>query len=35
VRRELFGVFDGEPDPIAGNTRLVRHLELHACGLGL
>jgi hypothetical protein len=35
TRRELLGVLDGKPDAVDGNTRLVRHLELHWRGPGL
>ena len=35
TRRELLRVLDGKPYAVDGNTRLVRHLELHCCGLAL
>jgi len=33
TRRELLSVLDGKPDAVDGDTRLVRHLELHWRGL--
>ena len=35
TRRELLRVLDGKPYAVDGNTRLVRHLELHCCGLAV
>jgi len=35
TRREPLGVLDGKPDAIDGDTRLVRHLELHWRGPGV
>jgi hypothetical protein len=34
TQRELLSVFNGKPDAVDSNARLVGHFELHWCGPG-